>query len=134
MITFDTARVQYSSYRIFIALDSDEILVPDHTTKYYKNFIKKYKESSWMKSFANPVNGLFDKKLSTREIYPPVGFKAFITKTLSRDELKHTEELMLFRSAVAAKTGSGLIHPKNISADGDMVALTSACLHAGKMT
>jgi hypothetical protein len=67
----------------------------------------------------------------TKDHYPPHSFKAFVTKTLSKQKLVNTEEVMLFRYTAAATTPSGTIHPKNITQDGDMVTFTSACLHEG---
>lgn len=116
MITYDTARVQYSSYRIFLAVDSDELLVPDPHTQIFRQFQRKHSSSS------SP---------SWEDHYPPHSFKAFVTKTLSKQKLVNTEEVMLFRYTAAATTPSGTIHPKNITQDGDMVTFTSACLHEG---
>ena len=114
MITFDTARVQYSSYRIFLALDSDELLVPDVSSPFFSNFVQKRQSSL------------------SRKAYPPMEFKPFITRSFSEKMLRNTEETMIFRYAAAARTQSGFIHPKNISADGDMILHTSSCLRRGK--
>jgi hypothetical protein len=138
MITYDTARVQYSSYRIFLAVDTDELLVPDPHSPLFRQFQLKHPSpsSSWGRSISSNIGNMFKKEEegyadSTKLAYPPTAFKSFITKSLSKQALVNTEEIMLFRYTAAATTPSGLIHPKKLSADGDMVAFTSVCLHRG---
>ena len=139
MITYDTARVQYSSYRLFLAVDSDELLVPDPQSPLFKQFQLKHSKHSSPSSYfkgsltQNIANSLFKQEYGagSQLSYPPVGFKAYIAKVLSMEALSDTEEFMLFRYSAAATTPSGLVHPKKISEDGDMVAHTSACLLAG---
>jgi hypothetical protein len=133
MITFDTARVQYSSYRLFLALDSDELLVPDPRSPLFRQFQLKHSSSWGGGSGSRIIGDLFKKEGNPKDLYPPAGFKAFLTKSLSKAALANTEEIMLFRYSAAATTPTGVIHSKKISKDGDMVAYTSACLHAGRL-
>ena len=123
MITYDTARVQYSSYRIFLAVDSDELLIPDPHSPQFQSFQRKHISSNSLSSFLGGNN--------VEETYPPPGFKAFITKTLSKAALANTEEIMVFRYSAAATTPSGLVHTKKLSEDGDMISFTSSCLNEG---